>query len=285
MREKLDLLINKIIAHKILTLVILLIIGIIVFMIGIYIAYKYKYNLFGLVGLIIIIIYAIIYFVIMFRIEKESFYLLLKLIGGIAIGIVMLYLIGFEVLNLSGMFEKNQKEMIGVYGSIFSGIISAGIGAIAAICGAKMGAKKSYEGAIDAVTKQIEAEKDKIDKQNEQNRQISLKIIEKFILNEINYNFSIISYVEKHLNNYDPKGHTAIPNNKFKFDIFNQAKFELIKYESNISDIVIDIYNKFFIISTVDKLENLGERIDEVKTIFNDRQKLKQIIENNQNKN
>lgn len=269
-KEKIESLSKCINEHKISSVIVFVVIGISIFLI-----YGYVNNL---VGFILFTMYTIGYYILMFNATRKSFWICLKIIGGIVIGIILLYIIGFEVLNFSKIFVGNQKDMIGVYGSIFAGLISASIGAIAAIYGSNAGAKKSYQGAMDAVTKQISNEKDKLLNEEKQDSKKAQNLIEYFLKDEIRYNFhrlskfkeenleTILNIFKSNNKNWSYSYFDNALTENFKFDEFNAIKYKYFKFMNHE---LIDIYKMFKLLDLNGSFTKLTDKEkDDVKNTY-----------------
>ncbi|MHB9947429.1 hypothetical protein CF095_19020 [Clostridium botulinum] len=173
--------------------------------------------------------------------------------------IIAFILLGIIVNSLSEIFKK---DMLGFYGSILGSVIAGILGIGGAIYGAKVGSKESYKGAMDTVSKQIEYQNNLKVKQNEENKEIVIKIITKFLKQEIINNkivvekTAIYDYLAKGFGTqygYDFK-------NKIKFDSYQSIKYDLIKYNNeNLVGYIIDLYDLFYLLVRYTDINQLDE--------------------------
>lgn len=150
--------------------------------------------------------------------------------------------------------------MYELYFSAFGSLLSAFIGVGATYFGAVYAGKK----ALEAVQKQLDKqETDNINK-NLENKKIVIRIITKFLKEELIDNRKIID--ENHIFEYLSKGFRTqygYDQNKLKIklDDYNQIKYELVKYcEEVLVEEVIDVYELFHILLSYNDFVQLTEK-------------------------
>lgn len=197
-----------------------------------------------------------------------------KASGFIIISITMflyiLVMLGVAAKYTAIIFFPDDKEMVGIFGNVISAMISAGIG----ILGAIIGVKYTYKN---------EAEKQKL--VDEKNKIMAVNIITKLLWPEITYNCSQLANLKDCLNDdffKKPTVEVYIDGSKIKFYDYNTIKFELIKYNSEIVENTIELYNKLLFLSTISKLNDLTlEEFNSIKSIFEIKHSIGQYIANN----
>ncbi|MBU5206843.1 MULTISPECIES: hypothetical protein [Bacillus] len=127
--------------------------------------------------------------------------------------------------------------------AIIGGVITLLVGVLTAVA--------SYSGARI----QIKKSEEKLKKQEKEAIDFSKKIIEKFILREIEDNFYYLrgevfelDFIVGSSNHKKAPG--PMPFEHLNFTEFNKVKYELIKYQSDIITEVIDIYEAFQILKS-----------------------------------
>lgn len=165
-------------------------------------------------------------------------------------------------------------------------IIIGVITLLATLIGAWVGSKYSYRGAMDAVSKQIQYQKDLLIAEEVKNNERAARIVTKLLWTEIEYNCRTFDNVNKSFSTVyflkDKVSQYSYGNFIFIFDDYNTVKFELLKYNSKIVQDVIEIYYKMFSLNTHKDLNELNqEEFDRVKTLYELKDKIKSFVETN----
>ncbi|MBU3193481.1 hypothetical protein [Clostridium algidicarnis] len=136
------------------------------------------------------------------------------------------------------------------------------IGLIGTLLGAIVGAFGSYFGTMKSLDKQMERENFIKVEQDKENKEIVMRIITKFLKEEIVDNKIIIEKEElyKHLTQGFGTQYGYNFRTKIKFDSYESVKFYLIKYsdEKMVEDI-IDLYGLFYILVRYTDINQLDE--------------------------
>lgn len=179
-------------------------------------------------------------------------------------------------------FPDNKEEMYQLYIASFTTIISATLGILGTYFGAIYGGKKSLE----AVEKQIAKQEEDIRNKEKENKEIAIRIITKFLKEEILDNKNHIEDVNLYecIDNGFGTQYLHYLNRKIKFDSYEEIKYELIKYttEKLVED-VIDLYELFYLLARYNDLNKLNEK--EYNKLSNLEFKLENLIENIESKN
>lgn len=208
-----------------------------------------------------------------------------SMIVGSAI-IAIIIMLGRGTIQLvQGFFPKNTTEMIGFYGNIIGSLISALIGVFGALFGAKLGGEKSYKAAMDSVTAQIKYQNELLDKERKNKEQLAVKIIAKFLWYEIDYNCETLDGNNKifSTNRFLKNRPEQLSYERvFKFDDYSKIKYQLLNYNSETVNKVIDLYNKLFILKNHNDLDQLTQKeFEEVKTLYKVKNQIYEFIKNN----
>ena len=174
---------------------------------------------------------------------------------------------------------KEEKEVRNVE-IVIVGIITV----IATLLGACVGARYSYKGAMDAVTKQMQFQLNLLKDEEVKNNKIACEIITKLLWNEIEYNCRMFDGVSKSISTdwflREKPTQYSYGNYKFVFDDYNGIKYELLKYNSGIVQDVIEIYYKLFLLNAHKDLNELSqEEFERVKNLYVFKDKIKNLIE------
>lgn len=157
---------------------------------------------------------------------------------------------------------------------------------LATLLGAWVGGKYSYKGAMDAVSKQIQNQTALLKAEEIKNGEVALKIITKLLWNEIDYNCRMFDGKNKSFStDWLLRGKPTqygYGTMKFVFEDYNQIKYELLKYNSEIVQDVIEVYNKMFLLSTHQDFNELSqEEFNRVKNLYELKSKIKNFVETN----
>jgi hypothetical protein len=140
------------------------------------------------------------------------------------------------------------EELAMVLISSASGLIGAIVGAIA-----------SYIGA----GKQIKYQRDQLKKEQFEQLEIAIGIIARFLWREIDYNCEILDGKAKMLSTdrfiKEYKEQFGLSSELIKFEEFNKVKYDLVKYKSGIVKDILDIYDKFYILSVRQDIKSLSD--------------------------
>lgn len=242
-----------------------LIIGMILIFIGTILSFcinSFVSNIIYLIGIVVLCISLIMYVLFILKEDKQIKEFLLY---GIA---MYVFISGFSIVlgramikTITYYFSNNKNEMYGYYSSLISGAFSGIIGVAGAIIGAKIGADKSYKAAMDSISKQIEYDREKLNKEKEEEKNKAQQIIDSLLKYEITYNFNklivfdtqnrniLINHFKKEnsgdgLYNYF-SNEDAERNCCFRFNEFNNIKYTYLNY---MSEEIVHIYQMFRIL-------------------------------------
>ena len=158
------------------------------------------------------------------------------------------------------LFSENADKMYELYFSAFGSLVAAFIGVGGTYFGAIYGGKK----ALEAVQKQLDKQESDNINQNFENKKIVIRIITKFLKEELIDNRKVIN--EIHIFKYLSKGFKTQyeygkNKMKIKLDDYNKIKYELVKYcEEVLVEEVIDVYELFYILLRYNDLMQLNEK-------------------------
>lgn len=139
-------------------------------------------------------------------------------------------------------YKEGNEEVTSLLFSTYSSVIAAVIGIGGTYFAAIYGGKKS----IETTKLQLEQQAKNDEQKKKDDERFALKIISKLLIQEINYNLNILNSI-----NFFSAIETfkvSTPLNgivcQLKFDVYNNTKYELIKYSSKDSLVenVIDVY-------------------------------------------
>lgn len=125
--------------------------------------------------------------------------------------------------------------------------------AVSGFLGACIGGVLAYRGSIQGAKRQIEEQSKRIEDEKVKKEKLSIKIITTFLLQEIRHNYLLIYN--------SPKLHPKIIENitifqyaysqfDFKFDEYNQIKYDLLEFENEFVSEIISFYTYISIIKT-----------------------------------
>lgn len=183
-------------------------------------------------------------------------------IDKIVFGIISTLIIVTSLTTLIIFLSKIAHWMVPIYYSnpeddkiydlifnTYSGVIAAGIGILGTYFAAIYGGKVSME------TTKLQLEQQAKDSENrrKENEKFALKIISKLLIQEIKYNIDMLNSFSFFVLINKSKRDKSLKDlaNQLKFDVYNNTKYELIKYSSNDSLVeeVIDVYGILQLIS------------------------------------
>lgn len=194
-------------------------------------------------------------------------------INKIVFGIISTLIIVTSLTTIIIFLSKIAHWMVPIYYSdpeddkiydlifnTYSGVIAAVIGIAGTYFGAVYGGKKS----IEATKIQLEQQAKDNETIRKNNERFALKIISKLLSQEINNNFDILSknsYFNKITINNANYYYSSIAN-ELKFEIYNNTKYELIKYAENDSLVeeVIDVYGLLEIVTRYTNLKDMNKK-------------------------
>lgn len=157
---------------------------------------------------------------------------------------------------------------------MLSAIISGASGILGAFVGGWM--------TLHATNKQIKEQKELLRKEEEEKTDLAIKIVVQYLWHEIDLNCyqlndNTLTFKKKlesnKISQYAYK-HWAI-----KLTEFNNVKYELLKYKTPIVKDVLDIYNKFIILTKYQDLKELTqEEFNNVRNLFDLHEKIENYI-------
>lgn len=261
--------------HKLLSSLVIIFMTFLFMALSVYLAIRLNNRIFNLIAIGILL--TGIFIIIMIIISKDNKVIIVVSL----IFFLILFLLGYIGISISKLFKEKEDVMIGFYGSIISGIISAIIGAGGAIYGAKIGGKS----AKDAVTAQIKYQNDLINSERNSKEQLAIKIIVNFLWYEICYNCRMLDDKNKALSTdkfLKEKPESYVYAKNFKFNDYNKTKYQLLNYNNVIVKNVIEVYNKLSILSIHNDLSELTQReFNEVKTLYKVKDRIYNFIQRN----
>jgi len=226
----------------------------------------------------IIIIYSIL-FLIESMVNKE--YKIIKIIFNIllfafsvTVLAVLLSKIAYWIIPIYYPEENNDKIYDLVFNT-YTTIISSVIGIAGTYFGAIYGGNK----AIEATKIQLDQQSKDNEKRRKDDERFALRIISKLLSQEINNNFDMLKkngYFNELKNNANL--YFSSIANELKFEIYNNTKYELIKYSANDSLVedVIDVYGLLDIASRYPVIRDMsGKDKDKLLTLES---KIKNLI-------
>ncbi|HBI6976341.1 hypothetical protein QTH27_13725 [Clostridium perfringens] len=167
--------------------------------------------------------------------------------------------------------------------NIMSNLIS---GAGGAFIGAIIGAFGSYFGSKKIMMEQFKHEENKIKIENENKKKLLIKVVSRFLTQEIKDNLDVIKSLnlsESIKSKLDDLKKTGIPQQYFckgdfiKFNRYEEIKWELMKYSDDLLILeIIEIYNDFYIIERGFEIKNM--KLNEVERISNTEKRINKIL-------
>lgn len=156
-------------------------------------------------------------------------------------------------------FPNNTNEIYQLFISTFTTTISSAFGILGTYFGAIYGGKKS----IEAVERQINKQEAENKKKEEENKKNVIRIITKFLKEEIIDNKLVIEntkiYEALEKGFGTQYGHDL--SSKMKFNSYERIKYELIKYvDVELVEEVIDIYEMFYLLNRYSDINQLDKR-------------------------
>lgn len=157
-------------------------------------------------------------------------------------------------------YPTDTSEMYNLYTNSINTFISSGIGISGTLLGALYGGKKSLEVAERQFSKQNEDNEIR----KEENRRMVIRIITKFLKEEIIDNKIIFEKKNFYETINGGFGTQRLYNgwkDKVKFDSYENIKYELIKFANErLVEDVIDLYGVLYIFARYDDIKELDEK-------------------------
>ncbi|MDU7365404.1 hypothetical protein [Clostridium sp.] len=241
-----------------------------------------------IVSYIFILLFIIIFiFAILFITKK-----LIDDINKIIISFLFFALITFIVTFITVVLSKFAYWIVPMYHSgpqddkvydlvfnTYTSIIAAVIGIAGTYLGAIYGGKKALEVTKIQLDQQHKENKNTI----EENKKYALKIITKLLTQEIEMNYIRILGIAVHLQDLKEDFPLTSLHNNFRFEVYNNTKYELIKYSNNNSlfDEVIEVYSSLELLISYDNVNKIPKIYHKkVKTLYNKIYNLRTKIKN-----
>lgn len=120
-------------------------------------------------------------------------------------------------------------------------------------------------------TKQIEHAQENLKSEISKQNKFAKAAIEKFVIHEVKKNFALINNetVRGNLEVYKESFQLGYGKKPFDYNEFNQVKYDLIKFESNIIDEIINIYDVFYLIDRKQDIKEFTqEEYNNFKEVF-----------------
>lgn len=173
-------------------------------------------------------------------------------------------------------YKDGNKDVTDLLFSTYSSVIAAVIGIGGTYLGAVYGGKKSIE------TTKLQLDQQATDNENRRkdNERFALRIVSKLLSQEINYNLDSLNN-NKFFSSlrFENNVYYSTIHEELKFDIYNNTKYELIKYSSNDSLVeeVIDVYGLLEILKKYDNLNKMTKKdFDKILTL---KSKINHLVE------
>ncbi|WP_336883813.1 hypothetical protein [Priestia koreensis] len=150
-----------------------------------------------------------------------------------------------------------NSDILNIIVTAVVGLISTAIGAIASYKGAK--------GQIEIQREAIEEQKEALAKKEEENMMFVRRMVEAFIIDEIESNYLKISSIREYLekNYVDFKSNTTPQvtyRKDFQTEEFDRLKYDLIKFQSTLINKIKDFYHALFILEHKEQLNQITEQ-------------------------
>ncbi|WP_024834759.1 hypothetical protein [Ruminiclostridium josui] len=161
-----------------------------------------------------------------------------------------------------------------------AGLTGALVGFIGAIVSGHIGGKWSYKGAMDAVTREITEERNRLKEQKKENKILAEFFINSFLIQEIERNYTQIDdRLMMALNSGLKQGPPNLNwSYKFYFDEYDKVKYDLVKFNAEIINDYSYIYKLFAILANKRNYYDLTE--NERKFVAKALRKCKEILKN-----
>lgn len=147
------------------------------------------------------------------------------------------------------------------------------ISSITTICVGVLTAVVAYKSSVRGATIQINHANDKLKTEMEKQNNFAKSAVEKFITHEIKMNFAKISsksrqdVIDSLKVSDKPFKHSY--GKKFDYTEYDRLKYDLIKYNSEIIDEVMSIYEIFFLLDLKEDFINFTqEEFDNFKKVY-----------------
>ena len=202
------------------------------------------------------------------------FYLLFTLkqiIDDIGKIVIFMIFLGWAVISIATVgklmvkyipkeFPENTSEIFELFTSSFTTFIASSIGVLGTYFGAVYGGKKSLEG----VEKQLKKQEEEYNNKKNEDKEMVIRIITKFLKEEIIDNNLCIERTS--LYEYIKRGHGVQYGyggikQGIKLDSYEKIKYELIKYPNeDLVESVIDLYELFYLLLRYDDLKEFDKK-------------------------
>lgn len=130
----------------------------------------------------------------------------------------------------------------------------------------------AYKGSVKGATEQIEHAQENLNKEIARQNKFATAAIEKFVIHEVKKNFSRINNdtMKGNLKKFEQPFQHLYGDPSFDYSEFNRVKYDLIKFESDIVDEIINIYDVFYLIERKQDINKFTQNeYDSFKITFN----------------